>query len=69
MDVRGLLTEGFGRITELYDGVAEGVEERTLHERPGGTGNHWVLDLPAGLALALVGLAVAGWVERRAVPG
>ena len=45
MDVRGLLTEGFGRITELYDGVAEGLDQRTLHERPGGTGNPvgWLL--------------------------
>lgn len=45
MDVRGVLTEGFGRITELYDGVAEGLDERTLHERPGGTGNPigWLL--------------------------
>ena len=33
------------------------------------TGNHWVLDLPAGLALALVGLAVAGWIEQRAGTG
>ncbi len=34
------------------------------------TGNHWVLDLPAGLAVAFVGLAVARWVERRAAgPG
>ena len=30
------------------------------------TGNHWVLDLPAGVALAVVGLAAAGWIERRA---
>lgn len=30
------------------------------------TGNHWVLDLPAGLVLAVVGLAVAGWIDRRA---
>lgn len=45
MDVRGLLTEGFGRITELYDDVAEGLDERTLHERPAGTGNPigWLL--------------------------
>ncbi|MCW2738625.1 DUF664 domain-containing protein [Nocardioides sp.] len=45
MDVRGLLTEGFGRITELYDDVAEGLDERTLHERPGGKGNPigWLL--------------------------
>jgi hypothetical protein len=27
------------------------------------TGNHWVLDLPAGAALAVAGLAVARWVE------
>jgi hypothetical protein len=33
------------------------------------TGNHWVLDLPAGLALAAVGLAVAGWIEARTGPG
>ena len=26
MDVRGLLTEGFGRITELYDDIAERTE-------------------------------------------
>ena len=30
------------------------------------TGNHWVLDLPAGLLLAAVGLAVAGWLESWA---
>ena len=30
------------------------------------TGNHWVLDLPAGLVLAVVGLAVAQQVEARA---
>ena len=30
------------------------------------TGNHWVLDLPAGMLLAAVGLAVAAWVEARA---
>jgi hypothetical protein len=33
------------------------------------TGNHWVLDLPAGVVLAVVALAVAGWVESRAAPG
>ena len=45
MDVRGVLTEGFGRITELYDGIADGLDDRTLHERPGGTGNPigWLL--------------------------
>jgi hypothetical protein len=29
------------------------------------TGNHWVLDLPAGAAIALVGLAVAHRLARR----
>jgi hypothetical protein len=29
------------------------------------TGNHWVLDLPAGVLVAVVGLAVAAWVESR----
>ncbi|MDR7252297.1 putative damage-inducible protein DinB [Nocardioides sp. BE266] len=45
MDVRGLLTEGFGRITELYDGLAEGLDDESLHHRPGGTGNPigWLL--------------------------
>ena len=45
MDVRGLLTEGFGRITELYDGVADGLDDETLPHRPGGTGNPigWLL--------------------------
>lgn len=45
MDVRGLLTEGFGRITELYDGVAEGLDAVQLHHRPDGTGNSlgWLL--------------------------
>ena len=45
MDVRGLLTEGFGRITELYAGVADGLDQEQLHHRPGGTGNSigWLL--------------------------
>ena len=45
MDVRGLLTEGFGRITELYDDIAEGLDDETLHHRPDGTGNSigWLL--------------------------
>lgn len=30
------------------------------------TGNHWVLDLPAGVLLAVVGLGVAWWVESSA---
>jgi uncharacterized damage-inducible protein DinB len=45
MDVRGLLTEGFGRITELYADLAEGLDQDKLHHRPGGTGNSigWLL--------------------------
>ncbi len=45
MDVRGLLTEGFGRITELYDDVAEGLDADQLTHRPGGSGNSigWLL--------------------------
>ena len=45
MDVRGLLTEGFGRITELYSEIAAGLDEDALHHRPGGTGNPigWLL--------------------------
>ena len=45
MDVRGLLTEGFGRITELYDGVAEGLDQEQLRHRPDGAGNSigWLL--------------------------
>ena len=45
MDVRGLLTEGFGRITELYAGITEDLDDETLHHRPGGTGNPvgWLL--------------------------
>ncbi len=45
MDVRGLLTEGFGRITELYDGIADGLDDEALSHRPGGTGNSigWLL--------------------------
>jgi hypothetical protein len=45
MDVRGLLTEGFGRITELYADLADGLDEATLHHRPNGTGNPigWLL--------------------------
>lgn len=45
MDVRGVLTEAFGRVTELYDEVVDGLDEETLHHRPGGTGNPigWLL--------------------------
>lgn len=45
MDVRGLLTEGFGRIAELYPAIADGLDEEALHHRPGGTGNPigWLL--------------------------
>lgn len=40
-----MLTEGFGRIAELYPEIADGLDERALHERPGGTGNPigWLL--------------------------
>lgn len=30
------------------------------------TGNHWVLDIPAGVAIAVVGLLAAGFLDRRA---
>ena len=45
MDPRGVLTEAFGRITELYVDVAEGLDDETLRHRPGGTGNPigWLL--------------------------
>lgn len=45
MDVRGLLTEGFGRIAELYPAIADGLDEEALRHRPGGTGNPigWLL--------------------------
>jgi hypothetical protein len=45
MDVRGVLTEGFGRITELYTGLVDDLDDETLHHRPGGTGNPvgWLL--------------------------
>jgi hypothetical protein len=29
------------------------------------TANHWVLDIPAGLAIAAAGLAIAWWIESR----
>ena len=45
MDVRGLLTEGFGRITELYVDVVDGLDQEQLHHRPDSTGNPigWLL--------------------------
>ncbi len=45
MDVRELLIDGFGRITELYDGVAEGLDADQLHRRPDDSGNSigWLL--------------------------
>ena len=30
MDVRGVLTEGFGRITELYADLAGGLDDESL---------------------------------------
>jgi hypothetical protein len=45
VDVRGLLTEGFGRIAELYPDIADGLDPQALSHRPGGTGNPigWLL--------------------------
>jgi hypothetical protein len=48
MDSRAVLTDGFGRIPELYAGVVDaldGPDDRVLHHRPGGTGNPvgWLL--------------------------
>jgi hypothetical protein len=45
MDVRELLTDGFERIDELYDDLADGLDERALQHRPGDTGNPvgWLL--------------------------
>lgn len=33
------------------------------------TGNHWVLDLPAGVLVGVLGLGVAGLIEARAASG
>jgi GMP synthase-like glutamine amidotransferase len=40
-----VLTEAFGRVTELYEGVADGLDEEAMAHRPGGTGNPvgWLL--------------------------
>lgn len=40
-----MLTEAFGRITELYGDIAEGLDEEALAHRPDGTGNSigWLL--------------------------
>ena len=45
MDTAELLTDSFGRIRELYVSLAADLDERVLHERPGGTGNPvgWLL--------------------------
>jgi uncharacterized damage-inducible protein DinB len=45
MDVRGVLTEGSGRIPELYADIAGGLDDESLRHRPGGTGNPigWLL--------------------------
>lgn len=44
MDVRGLLTEGFGRITELYVDVADGLDSEQLRQRiQGGNPIGWLL--------------------------
>ena len=44
MDVRALLIEGFGRIPELYESVADGLDEDRLHRRiEGGNPIGWLL--------------------------
>ena len=46
MDARAVLTDGFGRIPELYADLVDGLDDdRALHHRPGGTGNPigWLL--------------------------
>ena len=45
MDVRGVLTEGFGRVAELYTDIADGLDGEALHHRPQGGGNPigWLL--------------------------
>jgi uncharacterized damage-inducible protein DinB len=45
VDVRGVLTEAFGRVTELYDEVADGLDADALAHRPDGAGNSigWLL--------------------------
>lgn len=45
MDARDLLLDTFGRIRELYVGIADGLDQDTAHHRPGGTGNPivWLL--------------------------
>jgi len=45
VDVRGVLTEGFGRIAELYTEAADGLDHEALRQRPAGVGNPigWLL--------------------------
>jgi len=45
MDVRGVLTEGFGRVAEIYEQVVDGLDADTANHRPAGTGNPvgWLL--------------------------
>jgi uncharacterized damage-inducible protein DinB len=45
MDARELLIDTFGRIHELYAGVADDLDLKTAHHRPDGTGNSiaWLL--------------------------
>ena len=78
MDVRGVLTEAFGRVTELYDGVADGLDEDALAYRPGGTGNPigWLLwhlarvqdDHVADVAGREQTWTAEGWHERFGLP-
>ena len=60
MDARALLTDGFDRLPELYADVADGLDERALHHRPGGTGNPigWLLwHVARGQDLQVAGLS------------
>ena len=49
MDVRGLLTEGFGRITELYAGLVEDLDDLVV-----ATDSDEVRDVCQGLAIPVV---------------
>lgn len=45
MDTRDLLTDAFGRIREIFEEVADGLDVATLQQRPDGSGNSvgWLL--------------------------
>lgn len=77
MDATDLLADAFGRLPDLYDSVASGLDEPRLTERPGGTGNSigWLLwhlarvedDHVADLA-GSEQVWDAGWRERFDLP-